>query len=502
MANMKKFLDLQANMRNEQQDLGKYTRDLLNWSGQIKEKDEFLRKQESVEDKTWLEPRKETPHPGYGKIDGSKNSPRKSDSTPKPETPNKSYVKTTPAPRSQADWDKFNVDEALEEVENEHVVEKEEPVSLIKQKEKLALEKKVAGNEFLKLGEFEKSLSEYTEGMNLDPAIPEIPANRGWAYFKLGRYPEAEQDFSLALTLNPTYQKVIKRRAKVRIVIGKVSSAENDLKRALKLDSKDKEAKQMLEKLLNPSKPVKKLSVGDVIKPIKKPVNVDLESYAMTNIAIDFEKETVKVAPKKNEQKKKVAEVVEGKIETQTKRNLWDIPMHCPKELQRESSQENISVSKPESKPEPKPEPALKSKPEIKQEISKKSIPTPKIQKIITPASLKPTKNLPIPNQPKTTSEFLFAIESLSQNYQPVDTATYLLKIENINKFLNDQIEAEHAVTIIISFLSVDVSSEAKQFLTTFSKLDRLDMLMMMHDEEEDIEKIEQVEEKFGVKFL
>ena len=285
MANMKKFLDLQANMRNEQQDLGKYTRDLLNWSGQIKEKDEFLRKQESVDDKTWLEPRKETPHPGYGKGEGKtaqklpKNSPEKTDSSLKSET-KKSYVKTTPAPRSQSDWDKFNIDEALEEVESENVVEKEEPVSLIKQKEKLALEKKAAGNEFLKLGEFEKSLSEYTEGMNLDPAIPEIPANRGWAYFKLGRYPEAEQDFSLALTLNPTYQKVIKRRAKVRIVIGKVSSAENDLKRALKLDSKDKEAKQMLDKLLNPSKPVKKLCVGDLIKPIKKPANIDLESYS------------------------------------------------------------------------------------------------------------------------------------------------------------------------------------------------------------------------------
>merc|ERR1712071_560198 len=108
-----------------------------------------------------------------------------------------------------------------------------------------------------------------------------------------------------------------------------------------KLDGKDKEAKQMLGKLLNPSKPVKKLSVGDVIKPIKKPVNVNLQSYAMTNIDIDFEKETVKVPPKKNEKKKKVEEVVQKnvaeKVETQTERNLWDIPLHCPKELQREA---------------------------------------------------------------------------------------------------------------------------------------------------------------------
>ena len=226
--------------------------------------------------------------------------------------------------------------------------------------------------------------------------------------------------------------------------------------------------------------------------------------YDMTNIDIDFEKETVKVPPKKNERKKVVTEVVEEEdigekmIETQTKQNLWDIPMHCPKELQRETSPENDSEAKHEPKPMKKPE----TKPEIKQEISKKFLPTQKIQKIITPANPKPSKNLPLPSQPKTTSEFLSAIESLSENYQPIDTTKYLLKIENIKKFLNDQIEAEHAVTIIISFLSVDVTPEAKHFLTVFSKLDRLDMLMMMHDEEEDIQKIEQVQEKFGVKFL
>merc|ERR1712226_1807857 len=137
MADMRKFLDMQANIRNEQQDLGKYMRELNNWSQQIKEKDDTLRKQESVDNKTWLEnPKTDKNSPRNKPVNNSINS---SNNTSSQQSSKHSYIKTTPAPRSQKDWDKFDIDEALEEIdERENNKEKEEAVSLIKQKEKMA----------------------------------------------------------------------------------------------------------------------------------------------------------------------------------------------------------------------------------------------------------------------------------------------------------------------------------------------------------------------------
>jgi len=400
---------------------------LNSWSTQIKEQDETLRKGESAENKTWLQKQPEKSE--------NKSFAKKS-----------TYVKQNRAPRTHRDWDKFDIDEELEKIDQPE----QEPMSLIQEKHKSAIEKKMSGNEFLKKGEFESSIKEYSEGMNLDPAVPELPANRGWAYFKLGRYAEAEQDYSLALTLNPTYQKVIKRRAKTRIMIGKVSSAENDLKRALKLDPKDKEAKQMLNELLNPSAKTKADSKNSSnsmeIKPIDRPNGLDLTNYKMTEIPISRDSE--------------------------------------------------VAVSKPVE--------VKKTAPVIPKPVKIESAPKPKVQKIVENPKLvekiESTTPLILP-EPRSTMDFLSALEKTKN--LPLSTVDYLLKIPDISRFLNDQLESDQAIQIITSFLHAEESThqKSKAFLLKFAELDRLAMLLMMHDSEEDLAKVEKVQEKFCVDF-
>lgn len=198
---MENFIKIQQQNQCNLADFASFSRGLNNWGKEIKEKDEALLRKKAKNSQ-----------------DLSNPAPLRSKQQPKQPSLSK------PAPRSHREWDKFDIDAALEAVDND------EPQP-VESKTKEALECKTKGNTFLVKSDFETAIEWYTKGMHLDPNIPELPANRGWAYWKQKKFFEAEQDYSLALTINPVYTKVIKRRAQVRIELGKVSSAENDLKR-------------------------------------------------------------------------------------------------------------------------------------------------------------------------------------------------------------------------------------------------------------------------------
>ena len=262
----------------------------------------------------------------------------------KTKNPNK-RSNTTAVPRSPKDWDKFDLDQALEssdsdsENSNSQTDEKDKKLKL--ENSKKAINFKNKGNTALQKGDsksIQEAINFYTKGIELDEENAALFANRGWSYYKLNKYFEAEKDYSMALTIDPVYFKVIKRRAQVRLDLNKIASARSDIERALKLSPQDKEAKKLLESLDRPkiTSSKEKEGVKQPFKEIKKPQHIKIDNYKMHEIPI------------LNGDKQ------DKPIMIETKSRIIDKPQKEKKEHEQPKDQKN-EEPKPENKIKPKP---------------------------------------------------------------------------------------------------------------------------------------------------
>ncbi|XP_043194761.1 RNA polymerase II-associated protein 3-like [Amphibalanus amphitrite] len=195
-------IKLQQDLRNNQEDVQSYMRDLRNWTDQIKKKDKELTSQSK---------RAQPTESSQSKGSGDSKRPK------------------APSP-TEGGGKKRTV-----RVENEPSEE--------------VLRLKEAGNECLKNKEYEKAITHYSTAMKLDPNYHVLPANRGMAYLKLNSFEKAEEDCGKAVALDPGYIKGYLRRGTARLELGKLQLAKEDYQKVLKLEPHNPQAKRSMERI-------------------------------------------------------------------------------------------------------------------------------------------------------------------------------------------------------------------------------------------------------------
>ncbi|KAF9363425.1 RNA polymerase II-associated protein 3 [Mortierella sp. NVP85] len=175
-------------------------------------------------------------------------------------------------------WDKFDVDQALKDMDNnegpsgkDHKKNDKksgkteagsaskppavDPIAANAEKDKVDL-----GNELFKKGQYQQAIERYSASMALDPSNPVLPINRAMALLKLGRFTEVERDCTLGLELDNKNVKALWRRGIARRSLGKPDDARKDFETALKIEPNNKAVKEELAKLEQPEQPSPKKS--------------------------------------------------------------------------------------------------------------------------------------------------------------------------------------------------------------------------------------------------
>ncbi|XP_049704217.2 tetratricopeptide repeat protein 1 [Helicoverpa armigera] len=113
----------------------------------------------------------------------------------------------------------------------------------------IAEELKKCGNEAFKIGDYERSIEKYTEGLRTCPLQFSqqrsiLYCNRSAARMKLQKYAQAVKDCTKAIELDDKYLKAYIRRAQSYEATEKFDEALADFKKILELDPDHKEARQ------------------------------------------------------------------------------------------------------------------------------------------------------------------------------------------------------------------------------------------------------------------
>lgn len=326
---MKKFAEINRASQQNAVEFNDFTRSLANWCENIDATDKMLSEQNLAsnqpnqynisqpvrskikENKTVInqpeKPQKKSINVNDPQIPRTTSKPKAEVSKTTPTSTSsvsKSKIKKSAAPRSAQQWDKFDLDAALQSSEDEP-----ELTEMTGKNDRLKLDSatkmKQDGNNFIQKGKLKPAIECYTAGITLlsgvvnktddfNSLMSAFYGNRGLAYYKNGQLVLAESDYSNALAIDPTYIKVIKRRAQTRIDLNKIASAKQDLNRCLKLDPKDKQAKEMLENMgerghmIPKTTPEQKIAKKSSQKfgEVEKPKQTDVTNYPMEKILI------------------------------------------------------------------------------------------------------------------------------------------------------------------------------------------------------------------------
>uniref|UniRef100_A0A671P0Y1 RNA polymerase II-associated protein 3-like n=1 Tax=Sinocyclocheilus anshuiensis TaxID=1608454 RepID=A0A671P0Y1_9TELE len=210
-----KAVELQIQMRQNAEDLQNFMKELNNWEGEIKKKDQQLRARNVSEPPT-LPPVRNKDY-------------KKTKKSVKRQTNGLKEQKETQRIKSydyQA-WDKFDVDKSLEAMgaEESPVHSNESDSEGLQVDRDLALTEKEKGNEFFRDGRYDSAIQCYTRGMDADPYNPVLPTKRAACFFRLNKFGVAESDCNLAIALDGKYVKAYVRRAAARAALNKQQEA-------------------------------------------------------------------------------------------------------------------------------------------------------------------------------------------------------------------------------------------------------------------------------------
>lgn len=122
------------------------------------------------------------------------------------------------------------------------------------ERQTIAEELKVAGNNAFKVGDFDQSIDKYTEALRICPLqFPQqraiLYSNRSAAQMKLHKYKQAAKDCTKAVELDDKYLKAYYRRAQSYEATDKLDECLEDFKKILELDPEHKEAQKALIRL-------------------------------------------------------------------------------------------------------------------------------------------------------------------------------------------------------------------------------------------------------------
>ncbi|XP_024364769.1 uncharacterized protein [Physcomitrium patens] len=124
-----------------------------------------------------------------------------------------------------------------------------------------AMSEKDLGNEYFKERKYVKAIECYSRSIALEPTAVTF-ANRAMAFLKIRRYADAEADCTEAISLDDRYTKAYSRRGTARKELQKYFPAVEDFEFALRLEPENKElkkqyneAKGLYEKFASKGKP-------------------------------------------------------------------------------------------------------------------------------------------------------------------------------------------------------------------------------------------------------
>ncbi|KAG7389030.1 hypothetical protein PHYBOEH_007643 [Phytophthora boehmeriae] len=172
-------------------------------------------------------------------------------------------------------WEKYDVDKALEEIDEDSArareqakvqQEEQEKRAIARKKELEALPKSVElaklepetrkvyaayekqkGNDCFKSGELEMALLHYTRSMAYDDSDAILYANRALVYLRTKSFAAAEDDCSRAIRLDSFYMKGWSRRGMTRYRRGKYAESVQDFEEALRLEPGNREVMKLLK---------------------------------------------------------------------------------------------------------------------------------------------------------------------------------------------------------------------------------------------------------------
>lgn len=314
-----KFISIQHQIRQNQEEVSDFIRDLRNWETSIKSKDEKLRK-ETDSDSEKIEPpvRNRVREKRMRKKQAKqlKIEVVESDETSQQEQGSKksSRIKAY----DYRAWDKFDVDKACEEVDvegysagSEYETDSDAEKEEFERQRKIheANEEKDKGNALFKNGCYDDAITCYTRGIEADPSNAILPANRAMALLKLKRYEEAEKDCSVSIHLDYTYVKAYARRGTARIELRKLEEAKRDFQQVLNIEPSNKQAVSEIKRIERKLKEIEEekernriaeeerlQSEEGIVKPIYKPQHlrskkplrrIDIEEIGQDTCEVD-----------------------------------------------------------------------------------------------------------------------------------------------------------------------------------------------------------------------
>lgn len=164
-------------------------------------------------------------------------------------------------PRSYKEWDKFDVDKEVEEVDKEKPKQQgksaAQPVieNVInstgmseREKEMKANREKDKGNEAFRAGDFQEAITYYSRSISLQPNPPSYN-NRALAYLKTKEWMKAESDCNKVLSWEPQNIKALLRRGTAQKGKKCFREALADFQLVLELEPNNKRAEELIQEL-------------------------------------------------------------------------------------------------------------------------------------------------------------------------------------------------------------------------------------------------------------
>ncbi|KAK5895603.1 hypothetical protein CgunFtcFv8_009282 [Champsocephalus gunnari] len=219
-----KVIELQLQMRQNAEDLQSYMSELQSWETDIKKRDEELRTGGLQQDQKSLPPVRNIDYKTKmreRKKKKKKKEPMSNGDAKAVESKDASRIKAY----DYKSWDKFDVDQALSEMDKEESpAESNESDSESEADRDKMLAEKEKGNAFFKEG-------------------------KATAFFRLNKYAVAESDCNLAIALDSNYFRAYARRGAARAALKKYECALEDYEMVLKLHPGNVEAQNEVKQI-------------------------------------------------------------------------------------------------------------------------------------------------------------------------------------------------------------------------------------------------------------
>ncbi|THD25427.1 RNA polymerase II-associated protein 3 [Fasciola hepatica] len=210
-----KFIELQKQMRENNQEVADFLSDFGSWKEQVESKNAHLQNGKPTENKSL---------PAIRNSLFKKQKKKRGDKLTGSSKPESRRIRSS----DYRAWDKFDVDKALEELdesdqrkEGEKNSESSETDEELENQRRLSLAKEARelGNLRFKEGNLQEAIEHYTTSARLTPEDPVPYTNRALAFLKSERYAAAESDCSAALALDSKCVKALFRYVLLVVIV-------------------------------------------------------------------------------------------------------------------------------------------------------------------------------------------------------------------------------------------------------------------------------------------